>query len=755
MVWAAGADWAGALATIDSGVADGTVAVDWTPGGDSPYGSVVARVADVANYIVAYYWGGTLYLYRIATTGNVLLASTAIDNPGTATHRLTMVLAGTSIQVRYDGILRLSATDAFNLSATRHGFRWLSYYDWQSIYANFRVDGVFVPIAAVTVVTPTPTQVPLFKSATLTATAYDASHNVIPDMSFSWSTSNSTAVSVAALSATCATVIGVGAGAATITATPVRGSSSTATVTVNTGPVAIFDTFVGSDSIPLASHAPDVDTPGGAWSTNGSGAFLIGSRASAGGADWNPITASIDSALADGVVEVDWTPGGADTPAATIIARMTNASNYLLAHYWSDTLWLYRVASDRYTLLGQAAVAEASGAMHHLALKLAGAAIEVWWDGVQQIVASDAFNATATRHGFRWYSWWDWQSTYDHFEVSALPTIASVTITPSTATIPMNGGRIFTAQAFDTTGDPIAGVSFTWQSSDPAAVSTRVASATMAATVAESVGSATVTAIAFGGGPQQSVAVTVTASTPPPPPPGCTGGVFPTSATWPADGGIGHLTVSAPSNCEWTADWNAAWITPLQTSGNGNANLPFAIDRNDSGVTRSGTLTISGGTLAITQTNVFTGDPLRGSDGGPSINAPPSACQYTVSPFIFVIGSGGGTYELTVRAPAGCSNTILSAPSWTTFSQTSGTGTWTTTVAVAPNSTVDRRLATVTLYDASSGIDQSTPGMDAATFQALDKDIGGADPRYLSMRWELDAQTNLIVSTYWGCPSSC
>jgi hypothetical protein len=75
--WAAGADWAGILATIDTGVADGTIALDWTPGGEAPYGAIVARATDAANYLIAYCWSGTLYLSRITSSGNTLLASTS------------------------------------------------------------------------------------------------------------------------------------------------------------------------------------------------------------------------------------------------------------------------------------------------------------------------------------------------------------------------------------------------------------------------------------------------------------------------------------------------------------------------------------------------------------------------------------------------------------------------------------------------------------------------------------------------------
>src|SRR5262249_1967764 len=188
--WAAGADWAGIFATVDGGVADGTIAVDWTPGGTSPYGAVVVRATDAANYRVAVYWSGSLYLHRISAGGNALLGSTPVDDPGTATHRLKVVLAGSSIQVWYDGVRRLSATDAFNVSATRHGFRWLSYYDWLSTYGTFEIDGVYLPAAATTAIAPASGQVPLFASSTLTAAAYDSAHRAIPEMGFSWTSSN-------------------------------------------------------------------------------------------------------------------------------------------------------------------------------------------------------------------------------------------------------------------------------------------------------------------------------------------------------------------------------------------------------------------------------------------------------------------------------------------------------------------------------------------------------------------------------------
>ena len=445
--------------------------------------------------------------------------------------------------------------------------------------------------------------------------------------------------------------------------------------------------------------------------------------------------------MADGTVEVDWTPVDVETSAAAVVARMTDASNYLVAHYWSDSLWLYRVANGQYTWLGQAPVSDAGATTHHLAVKLAGAAIEVWWDGVQEIVASDAFNATATRHGFRWYSWWDSLCTYDRFEVSALPAIASVTVTPSSATIPMNGGRMFSAQALDGSGAPIPSVSFTWQSSNAAVLSVRTASATMGAAISEGVGSATLTAVAFGGGGQGSSSVTVSAPPPPPPPPPppCLGGLFPSGTTWPADGGIGQITVSAPTNCGWSVDWNAPWITPLQTSGNGNTVVSYAVDRNDSGVTRSGVINVGGATFAIDQNTTFVGSdpsapPPPPPPPGQSLS-PPCNVTVTVEPWELAFGASGATGTLSVEAASNCYVSIVPKDDWVILERTDGSGNWATSIFVQPNQGTESRktiLDVGTIEGFAIPIPQAAAGGAAVhPYQTLIKvagEVQGPDP---------------------------
>ena len=57
-----------------------------------------------------------------------------------------------------------------------------------------------------------------------------------------------------------------------------------------------------------------------------------------------------------------------------------------------------------------------------------------------------------------------------------------------------------------------------------------------------------------------------------------------------------------PNDRAWTATANAAWLhlSPANQSGTGSTNVVFSFDANP-GATRTGTLTIAGQTLTVTQ----------------------------------------------------------------------------------------------------------------------------------------------------------
>jgi len=64
----------------------------------------------------------------------------------------------------------------------------------------------------------------------------------------------------------------------------------------------------------------------------------------------------------------------------------------------------------------------------------------------------------------------------------------------------------------------------------------------------------------------------------------------------------GTITLSTGAGCAWTAASNAGWLTITSgSSGTGPATVTFRAGRNSQNKTRTGTLTIGGQTVTITQ----------------------------------------------------------------------------------------------------------------------------------------------------------
>lgn len=85
------------------------------------------------------------------------------------------------------------------------------------------------------------------------------------------------------------------------------------------------------------------------------------------------------------------------------------------------------------------------------------------------------------------------------------------------------------------------------------------------------------------------------------PEPVCAYTVSGASQTFPAAGGTGTVGVSTGSGCSWTAASNAAWITLADTGGTGSGAVAFQVAANPSKFSRTGTLTVAGQTVSITQ----------------------------------------------------------------------------------------------------------------------------------------------------------
>jgi hypothetical protein len=94
----------------------------------------------------------------------------------------------------------------------------------------------------------------------------------------------------------------------------------------------------------------------------------------------------------------------------------------------------------------------------------------------------------------------------------------------------------------------------------------------------------------------QTVTLTQTAAA-------CTFTISPTTQAIGQAGGPATVSLTTTSACAWTAASGVNWIAVTSaTSGTGNATVSYSVSANPAASTRTGTLTIGGKTLTVTQT---------------------------------------------------------------------------------------------------------------------------------------------------------
>ena len=82
---------------------------------------------------------------------------------------------------------------------------------------------------------------------------------------------------------------------------------------------------------------------------------------------------------------------------------------------------------------------------------------------------------------------------------------------------------------------------------------------------------------------------------------GCTFSLAPSTQV-PVAGGPGSVTITAGSDCAWTAVSNTPWVTVTRgESGSGDGTVEFTVAANATGASRSGTITIAGRVFTIEQ----------------------------------------------------------------------------------------------------------------------------------------------------------
>jgi hypothetical protein len=184
---------------------------------------------------------------------------------------------------------------------------------------------------------------------------------------------------------------------------------------------------------------------------------------------------------------------------------------------------------------------------------------------------------------------------------------------------------------------------------------------------------------------------------------GCVFTLATPSATMPAAGGRGSVSVQAGQGCGWSAVSNVSWATiTAGTTATGPGVAEFSISTN-TGPERSGTLTIANKPFAITQA---------------------AGCDYHLDSAGATFQPSGGSGTITMNVASGCSWSAVSDASWISITAgTTGNGTGTIAIAVSPNSGPQRtgtvsaggqRYTVTQLTGCTYSIDPVTWGFPAA-----------------------------------------
>ena len=177
--------------------------------------------------------------------------------------------------------------------------------------------------------------------------------------------------------------------------------------------------------------------------------------------------------------------------------------------------------------------------------------------------------------------------------------------------------------------------------------------------------------------------------------PQCAFSISPQQENFGASGGVGSVSVSTQSGCDWTASSNDGWITITSgSSGSGDGTVGYSVSENTSASGRSGTITIAGETFTVSQ------------DG--------QSCSYSISPTSTSVNSGGGSGTVSVSAQSGCDWAASSNDGWITIaSGSSGSGDGTVGYSVSENTSASGRTGTITIAGETFSVDQA--GVDEHT----------------------------------------
>ena len=161
------------------------------------------------------------------------------------------------------------------------------------------------------------------------------------------------------------------------------------------------------------------------------------------------------------------------------------------------------------------------------------------------------------------------------------------------------------------------------------------------------------------------------------------------------DGGTGSITITTSPECPWEVSTGASWLSGLSpTSGQGTGTVAFRVAANPLPSAREDEIVVNENRLRVSQQ--------------------PAPCRVELRTDSLTVEAGGGTREIAVSAPRGCSWTAATDASWIAFTTpVTGSGDGSVGVSIAPHVGRERRAGTIVVGGRTVAVTQepapSTP----------------------------------------------
>ena len=180
---------------------------------------------------------------------------------------------------------------------------------------------------------------------------------------------------------------------------------------------------------------------------------------------------------------------------------------------------------------------------------------------------------------------------------------------------------------------------------------------------------------------------------------GCVYTVTPMSASFGQEGGAATIDVTTDALCAWSAASNVPWLVITSGSGaTGSARVAYQVQPNDTGIQRTGTMTIAGKTVTVTQ---------HATDC--SITITPAFASYTAA-------AATGTIQVTPNTQScAWAATVESGGDFLTIT---GTGPSSVSFSLKANSGAEARTGTIRVGDEVLQVTQNGAGASAIALTA-------------------------------------